>query len=341
MPYIDLNMDKMKWSYTFTLGLEGLRVPQLRTDVLKPSLDAFQKNATRLKWMMLAPAFVGDLANRVQRYTDIAEFEVTGKISSGRAAPDDRGKEIFERMRELLAGDTQSITAQTTTDASAAAMVRDAIETGGAPVIMLTSAAPSSQGWDTMLMSYLTAMWTVFETLASDVWEAAVNSNPDRLAQLKGKANRMKKGRSSAPSAQEAYDDTPGKHVKLEFLQFYRWDLTNRMGTVHRNRFDFARLDGIREAYASAFAKKFTDIDKALSDDAIDILSTLRNAIVHKGGVVDKEYLQRRKYLAGLPEAAEGDPIPLDGQIVSHAIGETLFCCASLVGAVDEWLAIN
>jgi hypothetical protein len=97
----------------------------------------------------------------------------------------------------------------------------------------------------------------------------------------------------------------------------------------------------IREAFASAFAEKYTEIDKALSDDAIDILSTLRNAIVHKGGVADKEYLQRRKYLLGLPAVAEGEPIPLDGQVVSHAIGETLFCCASLMGAVDEWLATN
>jgi hypothetical protein len=339
MPYIDLNLDKMKWAYTFTLGLEGLRVPQLKTDVLKPALYAFQKNAMRLKWMMLAPAFIGDLANRVQRYTDIAEYELTGKLSGGRAAPDDHGKEIFERMRELLAGDTDFITAQTTADQSAAALVRDVIETGGAPVIMLTSAAPGSQGWDTMLMSYIPAMWTIFETLASDVWEAAVNANPDRLAQLK--ANRMKKGKVSTPSAQDTFDDTPGKHVKLEFLQFYRWDLTNRMGTVHRTRFDFARLDGIREAYASAFAEKFSDIDKALSDDAIDVLSTLRNSIVHKGGIADKEYLQRRKYLTSLPEAHEGQPIPLDGQVVSHAIGETLFCCASLMGSVDEWLATN
>jgi hypothetical protein len=341
MPYIDLNQDKMKWAYTFTLGLEGLSVPQLETDVLKPSLYAFEQNATRLKWMMLAPAFIGDLANRVQRFTDIAEFEITGKLSDGRAAPDDHGREIFERMRELLAQDTAEVTVATTTDESAAALVRDVVETGGAPVIILSSAAPGSQGFETMLMSYIPAMWTIFETMASDIWEAAVNSNPDRLAQLKGKANRMKKGKSTAPSVQETFDDIPGKHVKLEFLQFYHWDLTNRMGTVLRNRFDFARLDGIREAYASAFAERYTDIDKALSDDAIDVLSTLRNAIVHKGGVADKEYLQRRKYLSNLPEADEGQPIPLDGQVVSHAIGETLFCCASLMGAVDEWLTSN
>jgi hypothetical protein len=342
MPYINPNLDKLNWAHTYALGIADLNVPQLQNEVMRPVLDAFHSNAMRLKWMMLAPAFTGDLANRIQRYTDIAEFEITGTLSKGRQAPDDHGQEIFDRMRALLSEDTDQVTAAAqTSDDATKAVVQEAVETGGSYAVLLSSASPGARGFEALLMSYVSGMWTIFETLASDAWEAAVNAKPDRLAQLKGKSNRLKKGKASRPPAQATADDAPGKQIKLEFLQFYGWNLTDRMGTVLRNKYDFARLDGIREAYASAFAEKNTDIDNALKDDAIDILSTLRNAIVHRGGVADKEYLQRRKYLPGLPDAADGQVIPLDGKVVSHAIGETLFCCVTLIGAIDDWIASN
>jgi hypothetical protein len=342
MPTINPNLDKLNWAHTYALGIADLQVPQLKTEVMRPVLDAFHANAMRLKWMMLAPAFTGDLANRIQRYTDIAEFEITGTLSKGRHAPDDRGQEIFDRMRKLLREDTDQVTtAANTSDDATKAIVQEAVETGGSYAVMLSSASPGSRGFEALLMSYVSGMWTIFETLASDAWEAAVNAKPDRLAQLKGKSKRLRKGKTTPPSSQDIADDTSGKQIKLEFLQFYGWNLVNRMGTVLRNKFDFARLDGIREAYASAFAENNTDIDNALKDDAVDILSTLRNAIVHRGGVADKEYLQRRKYLPGLPEAADGQVIPLDGKLVSHAIGETIFCCVTLIGVVDSWIASN
>jgi hypothetical protein len=79
------------------------------------------------------------------------------------------------------------------------------------------------------------------------------------------------------------------------------------MGAVHKVRFEFSRLDGIREAYASAFPEKegSKDIDAALTDDALDALSALRNVIVHRGGKADKEYVARCSYLPNLPKAEE------------------------------------
>jgi hypothetical protein len=82
-------------------------------------------------------------------------------------------------------------------------------------------------------------------------------------------------------------------------------------------------------------------IEHLADDDAVLVIDETGFLKQGKGRITDKEYLQRRKYLSNLPEADEGQPIPLDDQVVSHAIGETLFCCASLMGAVDEWLATN
>jgi hypothetical protein len=40
---------------------------------------------------------------------------------------------------------------------------------------MLSSASPGSQGYEAVLMSYIPSMWTIFETLASDIWQVAVS----------------------------------------------------------------------------------------------------------------------------------------------------------------------
>jgi hypothetical protein len=95
------------------------------------------------------------------------------------------------------------------------------------------------------------------------------------------------------------------------------------------------------QAGTSAFCEKADNIGKILSDDALDVLSAIRNVIVHKGAVADREYLTRCKYLSKLPHAEEGQEVPLDGKLVSRAIGEAIYCSAHLIGAVDEWITAH
>jgi hypothetical protein len=91
MPDIPSGSDKLKLAYTYALGQDDLPRPvALKCPALVSVSDAFVANTMRLKRMILAPAFVGDLAGRMQRYTDVAEFEITGKVAPTRYAPDER-----------------------------------------------------------------------------------------------------------------------------------------------------------------------------------------------------------------------------------------------------------
>jgi hypothetical protein len=186
-------------------------------------------------------------------------------------------------------------------------------------------------------------MWTAFETLSGDLWESAINEKPNLLAQLKGKPNRLRRSRGADgfSSTSTDRDEDASKSVRLDLIQFHQWNLSNKMGTVLKLKFEFSRLERIREAYASAFWEQADDIDKILSDDALDVLSVLRNVIVHKGAVADREYLARCKYLPKLPRPEEGQEVPLDGEIVSSAVGEAIYCSAHLIGAVDEWITAH
>jgi hypothetical protein len=343
MPFIPASTDKLKFAYTFTLGLDPLPPLSPKTRSLWSVTSAFQNNVLRLKRMMLAPAFIGDLANRIQRYTDIAEFEVTGTVHKARFPPDEQGDKIFERMKALLKEDTAQVTSEVGNEERLLGIVRDAVETGGSSAVMLASSPPQSIGFEALLLSYITSMWTAFETLAGDLWESAINEKPNLLAQLKGKSNRLRKGRRADgfSSARTDRDEDTSKSVRLDLIQFYQWNLSNKMGTVLKRKYEFSRLESIREAYASAFCEKADNIDKILSDDALDVVSALRNVIVHKGAVADKEYLARCKHLPKLPHAGEGQEVPLDGEIVSSAIGEAIYCSAHLIGAVDEWITAH
>jgi hypothetical protein len=343
MPDIPPGSDKLKLAYTFALGQADL--PQL-VDLKCPALvtvaDNLHANTMRLKRMMLAPAFIGDLAGRMQRYTDVAEFEITGKVVPTRYAPDEQGEKIFNRMRELMRAETEELMRHIGDTTKLDKIVQDAIEIGGSPAVLLSASDNQKAGFDALFLSYVTTMWTVFETLAGDLWETAINEKPNQLAQLSGYTKRLRKGKQPPlDSSLSSSDRREGKSVKLEFLQYYNWDLTGKMGTVLKSKCDFARLEGIRNAYAEAFSKEADDIDKILLNDALDILSALRNVIVHRGGVADKEYVEKSVYLSGLPLAGIGQPIPIDGRVAAHAIDEVILCCAKLVDAVDVWLANN
>jgi hypothetical protein len=285
MPYIPPRSDKLKLAYTYALGQADLpRAVSLKCPALAAVSDTLHANTMRLKRMMLAPAFIGDLAGRMQRYADIAEFEITGKVEQTRYAPDEQGEKIFDRMRELLQFDTDELMRHASDPTKLDQIVQDALEIGGSPAVLLSSADNQKAGFDALFQSYITTMWTVFETLAGDLWEAAINEKPNQLAQLNGLARRLKKGKQPPPdSSVSSSDRREGKSVKLASLQYYNWDLTGKMGTVLRTRYDFVRLEGIRIAYAEAFSENADDLDKILLDDALDILSALRNVIVHKG----------------------------------------------------------
>jgi len=118
-----------------------------------------------------------------------------------------------------------------------------------------------------------------------------------------------------------------------------RYDLRECMGTVLRDHFSFDRLDGIRKAYGSAFGNA-PNIDKMITDKALDSLSAVRNLIVHRATVVDAEYSRRAKYLP-IPNAPIGARITLNGDNVMGLVRGAFSAANGLLAAVDEWLTQN
>jgi len=315
---------------------ENWDTPQLKTKELELVLFVFRYNISRVRLMMCMPSQVGELGMKLQKFFDLAKFEVTGSLDHG-GFSDPVPSAVVEKFHELWQADIErEIPTIGTPEWDASAL--EALKRGLDPVVILGNSGPSA-GFQTMFASYLTGTWTAIETMAGDLWETAVNIHPAGLSNLGGKVSRLRKtGKTSGPSMSGKADDS--KLVPLSLIQMNQFDLRQKMGTILKERFAFSRLDGIREAYASAFHQNSSEIDKALGDDSLDALSAVRNVIVHKAAIADEEYLKKTKYLK-LPigKAGVGAIVPLDGEVVVKLIAPARASATKLLGAVDSWIA--
>jgi hypothetical protein len=208
---------------------------------------------------------------------------------------------------------------------------------------------------EALLEGYLLQAWTAFETMAGDLWEAALNEHPNVLSDLSGKLDKTLKGLTSRKLAsvftpkQQAHakegQDEEGKWIQLEKLKIYNYDVSRRMGTVLRDRFPMSVLPGIRQAYYRAFSQDNDEILAALNDPALDALSAMRNVVAHQNGRIDEDFrLKFRKRFAWVSELKElanlniGDKIELTGNITRWLGDNTFKCGWGLLRAVDDWL---
>jgi hypothetical protein len=200
-------------------------------------------------------------------------------------------------------------------------------------------------GLEAILNAQITGMWTAFEVLAGDLWEAALNSHPHGLAELKGK--RKKNGESKHPplGAEDLTAPTAAKEadelrlvVSRSFLQRNKFDLKSLWGTALKPEDGFAGLKAIREAYVRAFHKDYQEIDDAVMSPCFDKLSSVRNVIVHRGGFADDKFLREVKNFSEFCGIGHKERIPIDGRMVDSLVRPAIDQSCALIKAVDAWI---
>ena len=110
------------------------------------------------------------------------------------------------------------------------------------------------------------------------------------------------------------------------------------MGTLLRQGFIFTRLEGIRAAYSAAFDEQSSKIDMALADKSIDALSIVRNVLVHRAAIADKEYEDKCKSVQAIPQLRVGERFPINGAIIGNITGPAILKSMELIEAVDRWI---
>ena len=216
------------------------------TTALVPVLKAYERNISRVHaFTMFAPAIV----NTTKILTEVKAatiFDNHAKILAQQISEAEISAEIQER-----------------TDANADAR-EQTLRAGGKPAQNLLQSElkfgfsamndflrgellGAAEAW---LSAQITGMWTAFEAMAEELWVSALNCHPRTLSELRG----TKKGSG---------DD---KKIDLSWLHRYDYDLSNKMGEVLRKKYNFDKLEEMKEAYEAAF-----------SEDAQQIIAIISN----------------------------------------------------------------
>ena len=182
----------------------------------------------------------------------------------------------------------------------------------------------------------LTSTWTAFETLAGDLWEAALNVRPDRFADFGGDHDRI---RQKAQGRQRrALKNGPKFGPSKEFARSAAGKACPRgeHGTYHReNHASFDALHKTRSAYSCAFKSRYAKIDNALCEPCLDALSHVRNLIVHRSGIADARYVKEASAIRGCPRIGLNKSLPLRGDLVARLIKPVVGVSMRLISAVD------
>lgn len=294
---------------------------------------AYGRNIRRIREMILSVSRSANIGMQMQRGYDLALLEVTNGLVAPTDPKIEKQVEILggHKFYELMELDRQAFL---TNPEGWRKHFEDVLIEMGTRTVNFAARGGAGSGLSAILASCVMSSWTAFETMAADLWEEAINTHPNNLAALKG---TRKKGAEKDDDDEIEDASKNSQSIGLHLLQRYHYDLRSSMGSVLRSIQRFDRLAGAREAYAQAFYKSYDDIDAALNDRCIDALNATRNLLVHRAGLVDDQYLRKCRYL-NIPQAALGEEIVLDGEIVFNLVSPVIETSFKLMSAVDHWV---
>lgn len=123
--------------------------------------------------------------------------------------------------------------------------------------------------------------WTLFESIMKDLWIQTLNSKPNLLV------NNVLESNSN-----NDIDGIEGKNISINLLFKYNLNITNHLGDLLCKKYDFTGVSGIEKSFNDLFKKQKNDLS-FLKNNYLLQLEISRHLIVHKGGIIDDDYLKR------------------------------------------------
>ena len=179
------------------------------------------------------------------------------------------------------------------------------------------------------MAAMLISLWTAFESLAQDTWITTVNLRPEPLATRVLNRNA------------DLGTGTQLKAIPQDQITGHGFDLRNSMGDIlfRLRAVDFQQLKTIRRAYKVAFDGQLESIFEAHEIELLR-LEAVRNLFVHKGGVIDRKFVERMGNESAFKDRI-GHTLAVNGEFVADKANVVSVCSTQLIQAVDKWLLNN
>jgi hypothetical protein len=334
-PYVPRDLG---WAALTAFCMSRQELPSLKTPAFGRVATVIKANIERIKSMVTMHMYIGNFATMMQRYIDLAELSATGTLINSNE-DHERIEDFFNTAAARMRAEAERRIPLTSSispkehEAELTALINRSYN-----VVENIMRSPLGAGLEAILSSTITGTWTSFATMASDLWEAALNAHPDLLSELKGDRKRILRSDEKNDSI---LDIEKGSTVPAHLLTRHRYDKLASLGSALRGLQSFDSLTGIRMAYGVAFHKRSDAVDEALKDESFDTLSALRNVIVQRASIADQCYKTRSEHLPNLPKAAVGNVVRLEGGKVGALMMLTMHHSHKLLIAVYDWVVNN
>lgn len=277
---------------------------------LRGPIEAFVSNLRRLETLLHLPLHAIFFSRVFERAYFTALFEETGNLTEKLPLSQSIHDRANEKLNKLILQCQRNGTV-------------NAVARGGLDMIGPAGGAAIWLGLEAVLIGQITGIWTAFEVLAGDLWQAALNAHPASLANL----NALSGGKKGK------------KFVRLDDLARNRFEVSQKMGTILKSKFNFTILAGIRRAYLCAFREE--KIRNAIESESFSVLAAFRNVFVHRAGLVDRDFKNQTSNVPRLSGMEIGKRVPIDGEMVEGVIAPAIDTSVALIELVSKWIVEN
>lgn len=210
------------------LAQEDWNLPTLKNRALDKVAENFRGSISTVRFMMSLPTTIVGAMAQTQRMHEIAELEVTGKLSVNSSISKDEEKQITARAQALLQEIVQRDRAlQENGDPGWDTHVLNYHINAARALTGLIETPLGAYGFINMFFGHITGTWTAIETMLGDLWEAALNEHPKGLATLNGKPKRLAPSGSEPPIKGGTDQD---KKFDLNLVAKHNFDLRTCWG---------------------------------------------------------------------------------------------------------------
>jgi hypothetical protein len=130
-------------------------------------------------------------------------------------------------------------------------------------------------------LNSLVNIWTAFEATIKSLWAYSLDNYPKLFI------NEVLRHKGSTEVA-----GIDGKSISIGLLAKYDFNISNCLGSVMNEKFDFTSISGIKKALNALLGDNET-IQSSFNDPSLTQLEITRNLIVHSAGIIDNDYLKR------------------------------------------------
>lgn len=171
-------------------------------------------------------------------------------------------------------------------------------------------------------LNSLVNSWTLFESIMKDLWIYVLNTKPNLYANNILESN----GNTNV-------DGIEGKNISINLLFKYNLNVTNHLGDLLCKKYDFTGVNGIEKSFSDLFKKQKNDLS-FLKERYLLQLEISRHLIVHKGGIIDDDYLKRTMFL----REKKGRKLNLSARRTEKILNSSIYAGIELFKFVDSKL---